>query len=122
VSLDVTIYLARNPTVNAGGTHYTLYCEPAGGTVPDPAASCAQLLADPDLFAPQPVGIVCPMIMASAGRFVIDGTYLGRPVNETIADGGCDLQRWDELRQIFPTAGSDLQPAIPGYPIVPTRS
>jgi len=101
VSLQVIIYGANDPAAQPAPARYTLYCEPDGGTVPDPAAACAELLADTDLFAPQPVGVACPMIMVDASQFVVEGTYLGRQVDETIADGGCDLQRWAELRQIF---------------------
>jgi Subtilisin inhibitor-like len=101
VSLEVIIYGANDPAAQPAPARYTLYCEPDGGTVPDPAAACAELLADADLFAPQPVGVMCPMIMADASHFVVDGTYLGKPVDETISDGGCDLQRWAELRHIF---------------------
>lgn len=119
VALEVTIYPA------AGATPYSLAlsCEPDGGTVPDPAAACAQLLADPGLLEPQPVGhvVACPMILASGARAVVDGTYLGRQVDETIVDGGCDLQRWAELVQIFPSSGSDLQPVNPGGPVAPSH-
>jgi hypothetical protein len=119
VSLDVTIYPADN------GTPYsrTLRCDPDGGTVPDPVTACAQLLADPGLLSPQPLGhaIACPMIMTT-GRAVVDGTYLGRQVHEIIVDGGCDLQRWAELMQIFPPTSSDLQPVNPGYPVLPGRA
>ncbi len=118
----MTIYPASHPVNQAQPTRYMLYCRPAGGTVPDPAVACAKLLRDPDLFAPQPVGVICPMIMAGTGRIVVYGTYLGRPVSEAIADGGCDLQRFAELSQIFPTSGSDLAPVIPGYPMVPSRA
>jgi hypothetical protein len=115
----VTIYPADN------GTAYsrTLRCEPDGGTVPDPATACAQLLADPGLLRPRPVGhvVVCPMIMTS-GRAVVDGTYLGRQVHEIIVDGGCDLQRWAELVHIFQPTSSDLQPVNPGYPALPGRA
>jgi Subtilisin inhibitor-like len=108
------------------GTAYTLTlrCEPDGGTVPDPASACAQLLADPGLLEPQPVGRVtaCPMIMAGSGRAVVDGSYLGRRVDETIVDGGCDLQRWAELMQVIRSTSSDLQPVNPGYPAVPSRA
>jgi hypothetical protein len=116
VSLVVTIY----PPDDGPPTHATLRCEPAGGTAPHPAAACARLLADPSLLEPPTPGrvIICPMILASSARVVVDGTYLGRQVNETIRDGGCDLRRWAELRQIFPTSGSDLAPVIPGYPVV----
>ena len=115
----MTIYPAYN------GTAYsrTLRCDPDGGTVPHPATACAQLLAHPGLLEPQPVGhgIACPMIMTS-GRAVVDGTYLGRQVHETIVDGGCDLQRWAELLQIFRPASSDPQPVNSGYPVVPGRA
>jgi hypothetical protein len=41
------------------------------------------------------------MIMANAGRATVTGSYLGRPVHESIVDGGCDLSRWDKLREVF---------------------
>jgi hypothetical protein len=119
VTLDVTIYPAGN------GMPYslTLRCDPDGGTVPDPATACAELLADPSLLEPQPVGhvIACPMVLASSARAVVDGMYLGRHVDETIVDGGCDLGRWAKLLQIFRPTGSDLHPARPGSTIVPGR-
>lgn len=80
---------------------YTLRCEPASGTVPDPAAACAELLAGTNIFAPKPAHVMCPMILADAGRAAISGTYLGQKVHETIMDGGCDLGRWAKLRQVF---------------------
>jgi hypothetical protein len=114
----VTIY----PPDNGLPYSLTLRCEPDGGTVQNPAAACAELFADPGLLGPQPVGriMACPMILASGARAVVDGTYLGRQVDETIVDGGCDLQRWAELLQIFRPTGSDLQPVSPGYPMVPS--
>ena len=104
VSLDVTIYPATYPATSstAPQVHYVLRCEPAGGTVPDPAVACARLLAGQDLFAPQPTHVMCPMILAGAAHAVIYGSYLGRPVTETIADGGCDLTRWAKVTQVFP--------------------
>ncbi len=81
--------------------HFTLRCEPAGGTVRDPAAACAKLLAGTDIFAPKPAHVMCPMILADAGRAYVTGTYLGRTVHESIVDGGCDLSRWAKLRQVF---------------------
>jgi hypothetical protein len=97
VSLDVTF----GASANTPATHYTLRCEPAGGTAPDPAAACAKLLTGTSLFAPQPAHILCPMILASAGRATVTGTYLGQKVHETIVDGGCDLSRWAKLKAVF---------------------
>jgi Subtilisin inhibitor-like len=82
--------------------HFTLRCEPAGGTVSDPAAACAKLMKrGASLFGPMPVRVACPMIMASARRVTVTGTYLGRPVHELVVDGGCDLSRWAEFGKIF---------------------
>jgi Subtilisin inhibitor-like len=82
--------------------HYTLRCEPAGGTVSDPAAACASLMKHgASLFGPLPVQMACPMVVADARRVTVSGTYLGRPVHELVADGGCDLSRWAEFGKIF---------------------
>ncbi len=98
VSLTATLYPANN---GAPPAQFTLRCDPTGGTVADPAAACAQLLADPGVLAPPSGHLVCPMILASGSRVVVYGTYLGKQVNETIRDGGCDLSRWVVLRQVF---------------------
>jgi hypothetical protein len=97
ISLDVSF--SGSPTTPAA--HYTLRCDPAGGTVTNPAAACARLMSGTSLFGPLPAHVACPMIMANAGRATVTGSYLGRTVHETIVDGGCDLDRWAKLRQVF---------------------
>jgi hypothetical protein len=97
ISLDVSF--SGSPTTAAA--HYTLRCDPAGGTVANPAAACATLTSGASLFGPLPAHVACPMIMADAGRAIVTGTYLGQPVHETIVDGGCDESRWVKLRQVF---------------------
>jgi hypothetical protein len=97
ISLDVNF--SGSPTTAAA--HYTLRCDPAGGTVTDPAAACARLVRGTSLFGPLPAHVECPMIMANAGRATVTGSYLGRPVHETLVDGGCDLSRWAKLKQVF---------------------
>jgi Subtilisin inhibitor-like len=97
VSLDVTF--AASPTT--AGRHFTLRCDPAGGTAPDAATACSKLLSGKNLFGPKPAHVMCPMIMSTAGRATVTGTYLGKKVHETIVDGGCDLGRYQQLKQIF---------------------
>ena len=97
VSLDVTFAASAH----ARATHFTLRCEPTGGTASDPAAACATLLAGTSLFAPRPAQQLCPMIMASAGRATVTGTYFGKQVHVTIVDGGCDLSLWAKLKAVF---------------------
>jgi Subtilisin inhibitor-like len=97
VSLDVTF--AATPSSPA--RHYTLFCEPAGGTTPDAAVACTKLLTGENIFAPRPRHVMCPMALAGSGRATITGTYFGKQEHVTIINGGCDLARWVELKAIF---------------------
>jgi hypothetical protein len=97
VALDVTF--AATP--GSPARHYTLFCEPAGGTTPDPAVACTKLLTGDDIFAPRPLRVACPMVMDGIGRATITGTYFGRHEYMIIVNGGCDLVRWTELKAIF---------------------
>jgi hypothetical protein len=97
VSLDVVLQNGNGSPVS----HWTLRCEPAGGTYPDAASACGKLLSEKNIFVPQPAHVMCPMIMADARSYLVYGTYLGKTVHETVVDGGCSLARWAELNQIF---------------------
>ncbi|HEY1620622.1 MAG TPA: SSI family serine proteinase inhibitor [Streptosporangiaceae bacterium] len=97
VSLTITVQGAPGKPAR----HWTLQCDPAGGTHPDPAAACRALKAVKDPFAPPPAGHMCPMILASAGRAIFNGTYYGVKVHRTIMDGGCYLARWSKLHQVI---------------------
>jgi hypothetical protein len=89
-------------TAAPGHVHrWTLRCDPPGGTEPDAATACSLLIAHKTIIQPTDVKVFCPMIMSDAPGFVINGTWFGRPVHETITDGGCDLSRWSQLHQIF---------------------
>jgi Subtilisin inhibitor-like len=81
--------------------HWTLRCDPAGGTHPHAAAACAALLALKTPFAKAPAGQMCPMILASAKRATFTGTWYGQKVDRTIVDGGCDLAKWSKLGQVM---------------------
>jgi Subtilisin inhibitor-like len=96
-SLTVTFAASRT----SAAKHYTLTCNPAGGSLPDAAVACGKLAKARNLLEPKPVRVACPMIMASAGRALVTGTYEGHKVHETIVDGGCDLARYQQLRQVF---------------------
>jgi len=79
---------------------WTLRCDPAGGTVPDPAAACAALRRIRP-FAQRSIRMACPMIMAGDGRIVVTGTWYGQSVHRNFIDGGCDLGHFRELHKIF---------------------
>jgi hypothetical protein len=76
---------------NTATAHWTLRCDPPGGTEPDAAAACAALLRLKQPFIIQPRHIMCPMIMPSARRIVVTGTWFGQKVHRIVVDGGCDL-------------------------------
>lgn len=98
VSLTVTV----TPAPGATPEHWTLRCDPPGGTHPDPVAACRQLLAAKNPFGPIPRGIMCPMIAAGQGQATISGTYFGKHVTGTFSQsGGCAAQRWAQLGEVF---------------------
>ena len=97
VSLDITVSGGPGKPTE----HWTLQCDPAGGTHPDPAQACATLLKAKAPFALLPKGVACPMILASAKTAKVTGTYFGRHVDTTFVQGGCDLARWASIGKIF---------------------
>jgi hypothetical protein len=97
VSLDITV----STTPGAPTKHWTLQCEPAGGTHPDPAGACAVLLKAKNPFAPLPKGIMCPMIRVGTKTAIVKGTYFGKHIDTKLSPGGCQLAQWEKIGQIF---------------------
>jgi Subtilisin inhibitor-like len=97
VSLNITV----QDGVGGPVKHWTLQCDPTGGTHPDPAAACRALLAVKQPFAAPASGTMCPMILASAKRAIFNGSWFGQRVDRTITDGGCYLARWTKLGQVM---------------------
>ena len=81
--------------------HWTLRCDPVGGTAPNAAATCKALSSIKQAFDPAAHPVMCPMIMADAGRATVTGIYFGQRIHESVVDGGCDLSRWGKLKQVF---------------------
>ena len=98
VSLDFTVNSGRP---GAKTQHWTLRCDPPGGTHPDPAAACRVLLAAGAPFAPLRKHVECPMILASSAKATVKGTWFGKKVNMVLVDGGCTMARWSKIGQIF---------------------
>ena len=89
-------------TDKAVGTakHWTLRCQPAGGTTPDPARACRVLFGTRHPFGPVR-HVMCPMIIISGKQIVVDGTWFGQKVHRVIIDGGCDLPMFNSLVRTF---------------------
>ncbi|HUZ52457.1 MAG TPA: SSI family serine proteinase inhibitor [Streptosporangiaceae bacterium] len=97
------VMLKFNLTGGPGGQakHWTLNCEPTGGTHPSPAAACAVLLKMKSPFAPRSKQIACPMILRSDRKILVTGTWLGVTVHRVVIDGGCDLVLFSKLDKIL---------------------
>jgi hypothetical protein len=97
VTLEITVDHGPGTPMS----HWSLRCEPAGGTDPDPARACRVLLRVKEPFGPLPKGIMCPMILAGTKVATVTGTWFGKPVSVTMDEGGCWMSRWAEIGQIF---------------------
>jgi hypothetical protein len=97
VSLDITV----STVPGAPSKHWTLRCDPPGGSHPDPAAACAVLLKAKAPFAALSKGISCPMIRVGTKTAIVKGTYFGQHVDTTFMPGGCGQSRWQEIGAIF---------------------
>ncbi|MEW2450349.1 SSI family serine proteinase inhibitor [Streptomyces parvulus] len=105
--LTVTV---RDAGVGAGGT-FELYCNPGGGTHPDPEGACAAVERDTrwgqDAFAPVPEGSVCTMQYGGPATAHVTGTWAGRPVDVTYdRRDGCEISRWDRMVPLLPEVGA----------------
>ena len=82
---------------------WTLRC-PDGGTLPDAAQACEQLLELDDPFAPVPKDTACTQVYGGPQEADVTGTYRGRPVDAHFDRGnGCEIERWDKVDFLFPS-------------------
>jgi hypothetical protein len=86
---------------------WTLTCDPAGGTHPDPAAACAALEAKgKTALPPVPKDMMCTQQFGGPQTAKITGTWKGEPVNATFSrTNGCEISRWKALTGLLPDAG-----------------
>jgi hypothetical protein len=97
----VSLHVTELSTTGKATKHWTLSCDPAGGTHPHADAACQALLAIKNPFAQPAAGTNCPMILANAPRFILYGTWYGKHVSKTIADGGCTMGTWNKLSKVM---------------------
>ncbi|SRR5216683_4195179 len=97
--VSLVIRVAARP--GAKMQHWTLRCDPAGGTHPDPQAACRVLLHAKSPFAPLPRNEMCPMIVAGTKTATIQGTWFGKHVSSSFNQRGCGNMRWAKIGQIF---------------------
>ena len=88
---------------NGNARVWRLRCEPAGGTLPRPAAACRRLARVPRPFAPVPDGMACTQVFGGPQIARVVGVYRGRRVWVTFRrTDGCEIDRWNRHRFLFP--------------------
>jgi hypothetical protein len=101
VNTDLTIVTDDG----AGKTEtWTLTCDPAGGTHPDPEAACAALAAKGETAMP-PVAkdAMCTQQFGGPQTAKITGTWKGETVDASFArTNGCEISRWTALKGLLP--------------------
>ncbi|HEY5186626.1 MAG TPA: SSI family serine proteinase inhibitor [Actinomycetes bacterium] len=101
---QLTVTARMAPT--AAAQTWTLTCDPAGGSHPDPTAACAELAAATDPFSPTPADRACTMIYGGAQTATITGTYRGRAVDASYQrSNGCEIARWDAIATVLVIPG-----------------
>jgi Subtilisin inhibitor-like len=85
-----------------GPSHWTLRCDPPGGTQPNPAAACSALMhLKYGIAELPPKHLLCPMIMVSSKEYIVTGTWFGKKVHRVIVDGGCDLSLFGTIDKVM---------------------
>jgi hypothetical protein len=97
--VSLTIGVTGKP--GAKPEHWTLRCDPAGGTHPDPQAACGVLLHAKSPFAAVPGHVMCPMILAGTKTAVVKGTWFGKHIDTSFNRSACGMLRWKKVGQIF---------------------
>jgi hypothetical protein len=96
-SLTVTFW----PGEPQGGAKqtWTLRCNPAGGSLPRPAAACRKLASNPAAVAdPVPPSTVCAQIYGGPQTARVVGIVDGERVSTAFSrTNGCEIARWDTL-------------------------
>jgi len=91
-------------------TTWTLTCDPADGTHPDPSAACAALAAKGKTALP-PVAkdVMCTQIYGGPQTAKITGTWNDEPVNASFKrTNGCEVSRWKALQGLLPVVSAGL--------------
>jgi len=81
----------------------TLTCDPAGGTLDDPATACTRLAALAQPFAETPADTACTEIYGGPETATVTGTFEGAALSTRFArTNGCEIERWTMHRFLFP--------------------
>ena len=98
-------YSSRPPSADRRGAW--VVPDPAGGTLPRPAAACRRLRALARPFAPVPKDAACTQIYGGPQVARVTGTFEQQRVWVRFKrTDGCEIARWNRVRFLFAGAGT----------------
>lgn len=84
-------------------TSWTLTCDPAGGTHPDPEGACAAVDGHRSALEPVPAGRACAQVYSGPERAQITGTWRGEQISASLSrNDACQTARWNALVPLVP--------------------
>lgn len=104
---ETSLTVALDHGDGAGAEEWTLTCDPAGGTHPDPEAACATLdEIDQEVLSPVPPDSACTMIYGGPQTATVTGSLRGEQINaEFSRENGCEIARWDAIVDVLTEIG-----------------
>ena len=85
-------------------TKWTLTCDPAGGTHPDPEGACAAVDGHRSALNPVPAGRACAQVYSGPERAQITGTWRGETISASLSrNDACQTARWNALVPLVPS-------------------
>jgi hypothetical protein len=102
---STSLHISVSNTGDLMAKTYTLRCNPAGGTLPQPARACRRLAQLQAPFAPTPKGTACTQIYGGPQIAFVRGRFRGRSVRAHFnRRNGCEIHRWNRVAFLFPAA------------------
>ena len=109
-SLQISVSDGKGTT-----TTWSLTCDPAGGTHPDPAGACDALEKHADALAPVAPDAVCTMQYGGDDTATVQGTWQGEKVDAAFSlKNGCEISRWSALVPLLPATGAASKKSLTG--------
>jgi hypothetical protein len=96
---QTSLTIVIDPGDGGQSEEWTLACDPAGGTHPDPEAACAALAGvEVEAFMPVAADQMCTQIYGGPETATVRGTWRADRVDASFSrQNGCEIARWDAV-------------------------
>jgi hypothetical protein len=100
---QTSLTIVIDPGDGAQSEEWTLACDPAGGTHPDPEAACAALAGvEVEAFMPVAADQMCTQIYGGPETATVRGTWRADRVDASFSrQHGCEIARWDAVAALL---------------------